>query len=318
MRALFIILPLVVAAPVRADDTFEAKASGAQRISRIENVVWALTARCDAGDDTQQRQCRRVRDTRAAELAGATLLVDADQDAFDVGAFSAQKKSVPLKLSACIRCAGVELDGKTYFVVAAKDGSIGAKLKGGRLDAVALHDNAKQVSDENAAKAFAKSVANARVQMLVKVPAKPKTTIDGKPVLALDLVGYRVYSPCDGSVVLASPKSSAASPDKKQCGVIAHGNADAPAVDVLTSSVVAAAMQPVVDAAKACFARLGVAGKAKLALTVLADGSVVTFDQQGDFVGTPTGQCVAAAMTKASFPRSKKPKTSISFPLQLQ
>lgn len=320
MRALAL-LSILAAAPAFADDTFEAKATGAQRIGRIENLVWAFIAPCDAGDDTQQRQCRRVRDTRAAELAGATLLVDADKDAFDVGAWNAQKKSVPITLSSCIRCAGVEIDGKTHFVVAAKDGqlgALGAKLKGGKLETAAVHDNARPFPDEAAAKAFAKSVSNSRVQMIVKVPAKPKTTIDGKPVIALDLVGYRVYSPCDGSVVLASPQSGAAEPDKKQCGAIAHGNANAPEVDVLTAPAINDAMKPVVDAANACFAKFGVAGKAKLKLTVIADGSVTTYDQQGDFVSTPTGQCIDAAMTKASFPRSKKPKTSISFPLSLQ
>ena len=102
-----------------ADDTFEAKAANAQRIRHLENVVWALTAPCDAGDDTQQRQCR-TRATRAqAELIGTTLLVDADIDAFDVGAWSAQKKSVPVTLSSCIRCGGVDLDGKTWFIVGA-------------------------------------------------------------------------------------------------------------------------------------------------------------------------------------------------------
>jgi hypothetical protein len=200
---------MVLAGVAHADDTFEAKAQGAQRIGRVEGLVWAFTASCDEGDDTQQRQCRKVRDARAAELAGATLLVEGDKKAFEVGAWSAQKKSVPITLASCVRCAGVEVDGKTYAVVATKDGK--------------LHDNGKQFADEAAAKAFAKSVANARVQLLVKVPAKPKTTAGGKPAIALDIIGYRVVAPCDGSVVLASPASGPVEADKKQCAA-----ADAP------------------------------------------------------------------------------------------
>jgi hypothetical protein len=303
MRAL-VILSFLAATPAFADDTFEVKAAGAQRVTRIETVVWALTASCEAGDDTQQRQCRRVRDSRAAQLAGATLLVDADKDAFDVGAWSAQKKSVALTLKSCIRCAGVEIDGKSYVVA----GTGEAKL----------YDNAKQLADEAAAKTFTKSAANARVQMLVKVPAKAKTVVAGKPAVTFDVLGYRVYSPCDGTVILASPKSAATEPDRKQCGAIAKGNPDAPEVDTLTSSVITVSMKPVVDEAKACFKKFAVSGKAKLKLTVLGDGSVIAYEQQGDFVNTPTGQCVDAAIVKASFPRSKKPKTSISFPLQLQ
>jgi hypothetical protein len=320
MRALHVI-PFVVSLSVsaaHADDTFEAKATGAQRLNRIEGLVWAFTASCDAGDDTQQRQCRRVRDTRAAELAGATLLVDADKDAFDVGAWSAQKKSVPMTLSSCIRCAGVEIDGKTYFVIAAKEGAQAPRLKGGKLETGLLHDNAKPLPDEAAAKAFAKAVGNSRVQLLVKVPAKPKTVVDGKPVVALDLVGYRVFSPCDGSVVIASPASGPAEADKKQCGPIAPGAVAGAELDQLTPALINDAMKPVVEAANTCFAKFGVAGKAKLKITIAGDGAVTKYDQQGDFVSTPTGQCIDAAMTKASFPRSKKPKTAISYPINLQ
>lgn len=317
MRALLVIVPLLAAAPAHADDTFEAKAQGAQRLGRVENLVWAFTAPCDGGDDTQQRQCRHVRDVRASELAGATLLVDADKDAFDVGAWSAQKKSVPVALSSCIRCAGVEVDGKTYFVIATRDGGAAPRLKSGKLETGLLHDNARQFPDEGSAKAYAKSVSNARVQFLVKVPAKPKTVVDGKPVITLDLVGYRVVSPCDGSVVIASPKSGAVEPDKKQCGAIAAGAGGAE-VDQLTPALINEAMKPVVEAAKACFAKFGVTGKAKLKIIVGPDGAVSKYDQQGDFVSTPTGQCIDAAMTKAAFPRSKKSKTSINYPLDLQ
>ncbi len=216
MRALWIV-PLLVATSAHADGSFETQAAAAQRIGRVDSLVWALTASCDGGDDTQQRQCRQVRDARAAELAGATLLVDADPDAFAVGAWNPQKQSVPLSLSGCIRCTGVELDGKTYFVAASKQGAPAAHVKGGKLDAGAVYDNALPFPDENAAKEFAKRAGNVRVQMLVKVPAKPKTTVGGKPMIGLELVGYRVYSPCDGRIVVADPSSGPAPADKKQC-----------------------------------------------------------------------------------------------------
>jgi hypothetical protein len=144
-RTLIFAMVLGMAGVAHADDSFETKAQGAQRIGSIEGLVWTFTASCDDGDDTEQRQCRKVRDARAAELAGATLLVEGDK------------------------------------------------------------------------KAFAKTVANARVQLLVKVPAKPKTQAGGKPAIALDVVGYRVIVPCDGSVVLASPASGPVDADKKQC-----------------------------------------------------------------------------------------------------
>ncbi|HEY5923430.1 MAG TPA: hypothetical protein VIV11_17240 [Kofleriaceae bacterium] len=324
MRALvlFALLSLVVAAPAFAEDTFEARATGAQRVGRIESLVWALTAACDNGDDTHQRQCRRVRDARAAELTGPTLLLDADNDAFDVGAWSAQKKSVPVTLSACIRCAGVDIDGKTFFIVTDKDLNP-PKFEGGKLKTGPMSDTAKQFADEAAAKAYARSVSNARVQVLVKVPrqrASSMLKVDGKSVIALDLVGYRVYAPCDGSIAVASPKSGPAEADKKQCAAVAPiaEVKEPPKLDQLTAALISTGMKPVVDDAGECFKKFGVAGKAKLKITIGGDGAVAKYEQQGDFANTPTGQCIDAAMTKAKFPASKKQKTVISFPIVLQ
>lgn len=215
MRA---VLPWVVlvlaAAPARAGDTFETKAAGAQRIERLEDLVWPLTASCDDGDDTQQRQCRKVRDTRAAELAHATLLVDADKDSLSVGAWSAATKSAPISLSACIRCSGLELDGKKWVIVGT--GTKAPRFEGGKVTAK-LYDNGRPFLDAKVAQNFAAMAKNARIQLLAKLPAKPKLVVGGKNVLALDVIGYRVYMPCDGSIVLANPTSGPAEGDKKQC-----------------------------------------------------------------------------------------------------
>jgi hypothetical protein len=318
-RLLAIAAVVLTAGVVRADDTFDGKAGGAQRIRRIENVVWALTAPCDKGDDTQQRQCRHVRDVRAAELAGATLYIDGELDAFDVGGWDAAKKSAPFSLSGCIRCAGVDVDGKTYYLVAT---GAPPTWDGGKLRAAKIHDNAKTFADEAAAKAWAKTVANVRVQLLVKIPAKPKWQVQDKAGLAFDIVGYRVYTPCDGAIVAASPTSAAAPADKKQCAAVTVPAAEpvptGPVVESLSLSMIKDAMQPVVAASAACFETFGVAGKAKLKITILGDGTVGKYEQQGEFIDTPTGECIDKAMKTVTFPRSKKPKTVIAFPITLQ
>ena len=201
MRAAIVLIALA-ASPAFAEDTFEAKASGAQRISHVDDLVWPFVASCDAGDDTQQRQCRRLRDVRQAQLANATFLVDGDKDAFAVGAWNAKTKSLPLKLNGCVACAGIDVDGKKWFVGNAKD---------------KLHDNARTAADENAAKAFAKLAAGARVQLIVKLAAKPKLVVDGKNVLGIEVLGYRVFNACDGNVIVANPPSGRAEANKKAC-----------------------------------------------------------------------------------------------------
>src|SRR4029079_15652506 len=107
-----------------------------------------------------------------------------------------------------------------------------------------LYDNARRFADEATAKAYATSMASARVQLLVKIPAKPKTLVDRKPHLALDVVGYRVFTPCDGTIVFASPQSGPATADKKQCNAGAIGE-----VAELTPALINDTMKPVVKAA---------------------------------------------------------------------
>jgi len=317
-RATFVAVLILVATRIAsADDTFEGKATGAQRIRHVDDIVWALTAPCDKGDEVQQRQCRQLRDERAKALVGATLLVDADADALDVGRWNAQKRSTPITLSACIRCApaGMVIDGKPWFVT----GTV-PRVEGGRVRAGLLSDTTRLFSDEASSNAWAKSVKTVRVELLVKVPEKRRWQVGGKDGVLLDVVGYRVISACDGSIVVANPPSSSVRPDRKACanGASPSEAAAAGGVDALTPLMVQDAMKPVVDAANSCFERYGVAGSAKLEITIAGDGTVAKYEQAGDFEGTPTGKCIDDAMRDVQFPASKKAKTKIGYPIVLR
>ena len=152
----------------------------AQPAAHVDDIVWAVTAKCDAGDDTEQRQCRAVRDAAQKRYGGQTLLVEIEPTAFTVATWNPQKRSVALKLAA-------------------------PRVLGGR----ALYDNAKTFPDEGTAANFIKTVRKVRVQLLVKLAAKP--------VLPPEIAGYRVVVPCDGEVVIASPSSVALAADKTAC-----------------------------------------------------------------------------------------------------
>ncbi|HEY5938245.1 MAG TPA: hypothetical protein VIU61_26520 [Kofleriaceae bacterium] len=198
---LAIVAVLFVASVARADDTFELRAQPAKRM-RVDELAWILTAGCEAGSEVQQRQCRLVRDRAWKPLAGATVAIEAERSAFVVGAWDAQKKSLPLTLTACIRCdTAVELDGKQRRVVAA----------GPRTQ----FDNARAFPDEASAKALTGQLANARVELIVKLPkvARKKPA----PELALEVIAWRVIAPCDGSAVIANPPSSGVPPDPRAC-----------------------------------------------------------------------------------------------------
>ena len=175
MKAVLVLVLVIVAAwrVARADDF-------AQPVAQIDDIVWAVTAKCDAGDDTEQRQCRAVRDAALKRYAGQTLLVEADPAAFTIGNWNAQKRSVAIKLAA--------------------PRAVASGM---------LYDNAKTFPDEATAIRFIKTVRKVRVQLLVKLAAKP--------ALPAEVIGYRVVVPCDGEVVIAKPTSGPMAADKTAC-----------------------------------------------------------------------------------------------------
>ncbi|MBL9014902.1 MAG: hypothetical protein JNL83_12035 [Myxococcales bacterium] len=295
MRALAILALLAPVATAHADDTFEARAAAAKPLRHLDDLVWAFTATCDQGDDTQNRQCKALRDRRLAELAGATLLVEADADALDIGAWSPAKRSVSVTLTGCVRCKGVTVEGKRYVLTAGKT----------------LYDTARQFQTAEVAAAWIKAVAHHRVELLVKVPARPRSTQNGVETITLDVQGYRVTTPCNGTVVIANPPAQNAPPDKAAC---AAGGA---AVVALTQDHVAEAMQAPMSVIKVCAKKEKAKGTGKLELTIADDGTLAAYEQTGDFVGTPMGACIDSAMKGVTFPRSAKPRTRIGYPIAL-
>jgi hypothetical protein len=83
------------------------------------------------------------------------------------------------------------------------------------------------------------------------------------------------------------------------------GGAAAPAAPVkreLGRGDIKDAMTGVQGAARACYDRFGVAGTVGVKLVVAPSGSVSKVQATGTFAGTPTGDCVAAAVQRARFP----------------
>ncbi|HEY4240226.1 MAG TPA: hypothetical protein VGM88_10435 [Kofleriaceae bacterium] len=197
MKKILLVLAAATS-PAFADPSFEQQAQSAQRVKHAEDVVWALGAKCDEGDDVQQRECRHVRDARAQAYAGATLLVEGDGAGVTVSKFDPKKKSVEIRVDATIA------SGDKWKVVAA----------GGKP----IYDNGRPFADGGAADTWTRAVDTARsgrpfrLQVLAKVPAKAS----GKE-LALDVIGFRVFAPCDGAVIAASPPSATVDVPKDTC-----------------------------------------------------------------------------------------------------
>ncbi|MEO7095195.1 MAG: hypothetical protein ABI175_18185 [Polyangiales bacterium] len=301
-----LLVPVIAPAIAHADDTFEAKATGARSVIHVDDIVWSLTATCDKGDDVQNRQCRSLRDQRAKDLAGQTLLVQADGFALDLGAWDSARKSVGVTLTSCIRCEGLGVDGKTWFITGGAP-----KVENGKVRGAPLYDTARQFATPETAAAWLKAVKNHKVELVVKIPAKPRWNAGGKDGIQLDVLAYRVITPCNGTVVIANPSSQNAAPDKAAC---AAGGA---AVLALTPEMIEEGMQAPMSLIRSCAKSYRGTGKGKLDLTIADDGTIAAIEQTGDFVGSKTGECIDRSMKGVTFPRSAKPKTKIAYPFVL-
>jgi len=311
-----------------ADDSFDDLASKATAVSRADlgGLIWSLTADCEHGDDLARRQCRAVRDARAASIAGATFLVPGDRAAFSVGDFKADTKSLPLVLRGCVAC--VEpIAG--HYVVSSKQAPT---FDGTTAVAAIVHETARSFKDEAAARRWAAHAVRFRTELVVRVAAANHGLFErgGKQGLAVEVLGYRVYDPCDGSIVCASPESAPAQADDRTCGDDVVKGTDKPAEvkpvkpaepDLparLEASDIRRAMTPVVEAARTCFDKYGVPGAAKLVYTVSGEGAVTAFELTGEFADTPTGTCIEKAARAVTFPRSRRASFGFTYPLMLQ
>ena len=296
-------------------------------------IMWSFNADCgSSSSDMERRQCEGIKAARTKQVLGNTYLVEGDAKAFSVGAWDDKKKSVPLTLIGCVSCvSALDIDGERRYVVGDKGAPT---IGGGSVAGAEVHVTSKSFKSEAAAKKWiAGVVPRLRTQFLVKVPAKGKPWKKGEVSgYNVEIVGFRVYDPCDGDVVCASPASDGGVVEKKQCGddvvsdIPEHDPSpkidDTPKgpviPDRLTTDEIKASLKPATVAADKCFESYGVAGKAWFRITFTGDGALVSAEQSGDFVGTPTGDCIQEAVDQATFPESKKKTTTVKYPFSLR
>ena len=143
------------------------------------------------------------------------------------------------------------------------------------------------------------------------------------------MVGYRVYDPCEGSVLWSKPESTQAPSNASNCGKVpdkpskaeeaaAEAKAEEPQdPERLTTAQINDALKAARDTADKCFAGYGIAGTASFEITIAASGKIAELKQEGDFAGTPTGDCIEKAVRAATFPKSKKKATTVTYPIIL-
>src|SRR5262249_15661269 len=156
-----------------------------------------------------------------------------------------------------------------------------------------------KVAKADAAPAAAKETAPAAAAPAAAAPKK-----SGKKDALDDLL--------DG----ASPESKPAASSKKAAAheeSSGRGGDDASLPDTLDKGQIVAGMGKVKSNVTACYDQYHVPGMAMVALTIAPSGKVSSANVTGQFAGTPTGECVAKAVKKASFPRFKGAPMPINY-----
>ncbi len=163
--------------------------------------------------------------------------------------------------------------------------------------------------------------------------------------ISWELLSYQVYDPCNGDIVAASAGRSEMKPDT---GTSSTSPVDStpsvltatidrtkctdndPKVKVVETIVKPAkpalpsrlsmaqirnGMAPLRIVAKTCYGYYGVEGNAKIRVVIGSDGTIRSAKAVEEFADTPTGECLEQAASTLTFPKTKKPKTIIRYPV---
>ena len=218
---------------------------------------------------------------------------------------------------------GVDVDGERRYVTTR--GSV--SVQGGAVRGPEIGKTVQSVQTAEVATKWREVVLpRLKSEVLFQVAGKAGTWSEsGAKGYEVELVGYRVWDPCDGSIVASSPASSPLKADKAACtggnpvseytaavaaesadkaDKAAKAEADRIAAETankpklpakLSPSEVNRAMGQVRTDVEQCFAAYNIPGSATLTIEIAGDGVVRTVAQAGDFVDTPTGECIEKA-----------------------
>lgn len=312
---------LVLAGPAEAD-RFDSAAKGATQLegkNAVGALFWAQNVNCaKAKGDFRQRQCRGLRDTRLAKVLGQSYIVDVGSEAVDVEVKPATM-SARVTLRACVSCGdeGPIVVGRGVHRVDAK-----------AILAASLASETKVFKKLSHVEHWSKYIGSRlRAQFIVRVsPSSERFKAAGRQGFKVNVVGYRLYDPCQGEVVVAKPASKKGPVDLDACKDVPTID-DGPKVakepvivhpDRLSTAQIKTAMLEVKAFAKKCHKAYGIDGMATFKLVIAGSGQLTKAKQTGDFAGTPTGICLDKAMKLAVFPKSKKKATPITYPMMLR
>jgi len=315
-----------------AQKSFDAVARGAEWVpskKALAPLFWAFATNCNRlKSDLAKRQCTLISASRKKTITGKRFLVEADKNAFSADEWDPKTKTVGIGVRPCLACsAPMKIAGQNIYVMGDK---AKAKANKGALDVMTMYTSARSFKTKKSADKWRSDIMKrARTQFVVEIPDKPaRWTIAKKSGVKVKIVGFRVYDPCDGRIVCASPTAKRERPDRRSCSGnnIVEDTRAVKDVEPKTKSLpyrlstrqIARALRPALRRARKCKDTFGMTGTARFTITISGSGRIIGLKESGDFVDTPTGDCIAKQVKKVKFPKSKKARTTITYPVILQ
>ncbi len=182
-------------------------------------------------------------------------------------------------------------------------------------------DDAEDDDASEAAKIAAKARAAGRTPSTApssrRPPAKTKdtSTTTTRPSTPTTTPSARKSSAADDP--LASLLGASAAPKKKATEAAKPKPAPS-GKESLTAGDIRSAMGSIRGAVRRCYDKFKVTGRVNVSVTVAgSNGRVKSATVSGQFSGTPTGNCVAAAVRSAKFPSFSRPSQTFTYPFLL-
>lgn len=327
-------------AQAQGREVYEDVAYGAEEIDAPEALaalLWSHIATCDhIDDDFARRQCQGLRAARHAQIGARIFRMAGDPRALSALGDEPGAGTMTVKLYACLACSiPVTVAGQTLHVV----GTGQATVFGDAVLGPVVRSLARPFESEAAAARWKSEVMpRLRTELIFRLPDEIRPWAQGGAQtrgVAVEIIGYRVHDPCTGAVLMSQPPSDPmprepstctgedllaiqeAEEQARQAALAARAPEQPERPERLSPQAIQRALAPAAEVAQECFAVYGVAGEARFRITINTRGRVTHIEQSGYFMDTPTGDCIASAISKATFPRARRP-TTVDYPFVLR
>jgi hypothetical protein len=331
--ALVTVASLVVGQSALADDSkpepktsasFEQALESAEPIGDLAERLDPLFAECKRDDDLQARRCIAIRDLMVDRLKSTTWVALGDEASLGWTPWTSGEKQLGLELHGCLACAKPMMaDGSSQprFVTT----RVPKAIKGGKAVGLDLGFYGVTLPDQQTAARFVKqTVPRLATQFVFKIGPLWKSGSGDKVYEGVTFVpvAQRVFDRCSGKVYASEPPSQKPA-EPQPDGRCPQVQKNAPVVDAtlpeqLSRGEVVKAMRSIEEKVRGCYLKFKRPGTVNARMVVDGASGLQSVEMGPPFEGTPTGECVKAAISTVPFGKFVGERMTIVYPFMLR